>query len=186
MTEVSPKASADTKAAPSGFSAPNNILIATDFSDVSKDAIHWVLEHLLKPDLSEEQQRIHIYSALIEPVIVDPELMAFTLEDEETKRNLYMAAQTSLEDLLNQCKERLGLLGKKAAVSGSLEFAPGPGEAVVEKAKEMKPDLVVVGSHSKGNITGLFLGSVSSHVLTHCEYPVIIMRAGKFQKSHVI
>lgn len=113
-----------------------------------------VLEHLMKVDLNEDQQRLHIYSALVEPVIVDPELMAFSLEDEETKRNLFLAAQTALEDLLGQCKERLQTLGKKATVSGSIEFAAGPGEAVVEKAREMKPDLVVVGSHSKGNIQG--------------------------------
>jgi nucleotide-binding universal stress UspA family protein len=80
--------------------------------------------------------------------------MAFTLEDDETKRALFLGAQKALEALLEQCKERLALLGKSATVSGSIEFASGPGEAVVEKAREMKPDLVVVGSHSKGNITG--------------------------------
>ena len=112
--------------------------------------------------------------------------MAFTIQDEETKQNVFLSTESSMKLLLTQAKERLASQGKSATVSGSIEFASGPGEAVVEKAREMKPDLVVVGSHSKGNITGLLLGSTSSHVLTHCESPVIIMRAGKDQKSHLV
>ena len=112
--------------------------------------------------------------------------MAFTIQDEETKQNLFLSTEAAMKDLLTQAKERLASQGKAATVSGSIEFASGPGEAVVEKAREMKPDLVVVGSHGKGNIAGFLLGSTSSHVLTHCEAPVIIMRAGMDQKSHVI
>ncbi len=72
MTEISPKTAGDTVESSISFSDPNHVLVASDFSDASKDMIRWVLEHLLKTGLSEEQQKLHIYSALVEPVIVDP------------------------------------------------------------------------------------------------------------------
>ncbi len=58
----------------------------------------------------------------------------------------------------------------------SLGVADSPHWALVKKADEWKPDLVVVGSHGKSLLNRLMLGSVSNTVLTHVRCSVRIGR----------
>jgi nucleotide-binding universal stress UspA family protein len=37
-------------------------------------------------------------------------------------------------------------------------------------------DLVVVGSHGRGEYVGMLLGSVGEHCVTHCHCPVVVIR----------
>lgn len=52
-----------------------------------------------------------------------------------------------------------------------------PAWAIVEKADEWKPDLVVLGSHNRSALGRLFLGSVSQTVLTEAHCSVRIARS---------
>ena len=54
-----------------------------------------------------------------------------------------------------------------------------PGPSVVEAAEAEGADVIVVGSHGRGSLGRLFLGSVSSHVVDHAERPVLVMRKGE-------
>jgi nucleotide-binding universal stress UspA family protein len=52
------------------------------------------------------------------------------------------------------------------------------GEPVVEilkKADEMKADVLIMGTHSKGLVSETFLGSVATDVLRHSRVPVFII-----------
>ena len=51
-----------------------------------------------------------------------------------------------------------------------------PAETIVKYAKSAKCDLVVMGSHGRSAFKSLFLGSVTTKVLTHSEVPVTIVR----------
>ena len=56
-------------------------------------------------------------------------------------------------------------------------FAMGePTVAILEKAREYKADLIVMGSRGLGQIGGLILGSVSERVLHGARVPVLIVR----------
>jgi nucleotide-binding universal stress UspA family protein len=57
------------------------------------------------------------------------------------------------------------------------EGAPGP--AVVEAAVAEGADVVVVGSHGRGHIGRLLLGSVSSHVVHNGGLNVLVLRPGQ-------
>ena len=48
--------------------------------------------------------------------------------------------------------------------------------APVLEARSRTADLVVVGSHGHGELTGMLLGSVSQHCVTHCHCPVAVIR----------
>jgi nucleotide-binding universal stress UspA family protein len=81
----------------------------------------------------------------------------------------------------------------RAAVRGTVEGArarvnrPGleiaaavlsgrPASAIVEAARTMDADLVVVGSRGHGRIESMLLGSVSSEVVDHAASPVLVAR----------
>jgi universal stress protein A len=51
-----------------------------------------------------------------------------------------------------------------------------PGESIVEAARAEHADLVIVGSHGRGSVGRLFIGSVSEHVVRHAPCPVLVVR----------
>ena len=51
-----------------------------------------------------------------------------------------------------------------------------PAEMIVKFASTAKCDLVVMGSHGRSSFQSLFLGSVSTKVLSHSQVPVTIVR----------
>lgn len=51
-----------------------------------------------------------------------------------------------------------------------------PAETIVKYAKSAKCDLIVMGSHGRSTFQSLFLGSVTTKVLSHSQTPVTIVR----------
>jgi nucleotide-binding universal stress UspA family protein len=50
------------------------------------------------------------------------------------------------------------------------------GESIVDVAEAETADLIVVGTHDRGAVGRLFLGSVSDHVVRHARCPVMVVR----------
>jgi len=50
------------------------------------------------------------------------------------------------------------------------------GESIVDVAEAESADLIVVGTHERGAVGRLFLGSVSDHVVRHASCPVMVVR----------
>ena len=51
-----------------------------------------------------------------------------------------------------------------------------PWEAIIEHARSMECDLVVMASHGRRGLKRLLLGSETQHVLTHGNIPVLVLR----------
>jgi nucleotide-binding universal stress UspA family protein len=51
-----------------------------------------------------------------------------------------------------------------------------PGEAILEAAAAENADMIVVGTHGRGGLGRLLLGSVSEHVIRHADLPVLVVR----------
>ena len=49
-------------------------------------------------------------------------------------------------------------------------------EAIIASAKKHECDLIVMASHGRRGITRLLLGSETTHVLTHSDIPVMVLR----------
>jgi nucleotide-binding universal stress UspA family protein len=58
----------------------------------------------------------------------------------------------------------------------SLIWEGDPGAAVVEAAEAEGADVIVVGSHARGAVRRLLLGSVSAYVIGHSKRPVVVIR----------
>jgi nucleotide-binding universal stress UspA family protein len=63
--------------------------------------------------------------------------------------------------------------GRLVAVEGVVQRARA---GVAEAAAAEHADLIVVGTHERGTVGRLFLGSVSDHVVRHARCPVMVVR----------
>jgi nucleotide-binding universal stress UspA family protein len=145
------------------------ILLATDGSDSAKSAVD-VLINFPFPRES---------SATVMTVIDDK---LFTLYkpsdlDEDQDRLLQETEQTIKEEseqLLQQEATRL----REAGWSGSTKLCRGnPADEILQVAEEMKPDLIVMGSHGITGVKHFLLGSVSDRVLEHASCSVLIVKS---------
>ena len=57
-----------------------------------------------------------------------------------------------------------------------------PASAIVERARSMHADLIVLGSRGHGTIDGMLMGSVSAEVIDHARVPVLVARGRKIER----
>lgn len=51
-----------------------------------------------------------------------------------------------------------------------------PWQEIIEHAKRIDCDLLVMASHGRGSVSALLLGSETQKVLTHSKFPVLVVR----------
>lgn len=51
-----------------------------------------------------------------------------------------------------------------------------PAQAIIAEARKGRHDLIVMGSHGRGALKGLLLGSVAAKVIANCDTPVTVVR----------
>lgn len=136
------------------------ILVACDFSPASERALAWAahLQHRLG---DTEVQVIHVWSAL--PSVGVVPIPPVAPSDEDLRR---------LDDELRGVVHRHGL-----DASVSVDVAADVGAAIVNRAKQMGSDLVVMGSHGRGALARAVLGSAADWVVRKAPCPVVVMRA---------
>ncbi len=77
------------------------------------------------------------------------------------------------EKLAQELVER----GRAAGIEVSFLIWTGdPGDMIVEAAEAEHADMILVGSHGRGAVGRLFLGSVSEHVVRNAHCPVLVVR----------
>ena len=62
-----------------------------------------------------------------------------------------------------------------ACEAHTIEALP-PWEAIIDYAKRMECDLLVMASHGRRGVSALLLGSETQKVLTHSKVPVLVVR----------
>jgi universal stress protein A len=83
------------------------------------------------------------------------------------------------EQALEQARSRLGeIAGRCRVAAADVHVSVGaPATQVVETAKAIGADLIVIGSHGKHGL-GLLLGSTANGVLHHAQCDVLTVRIG--------
>ena len=82
-------------------------------------------------------------------------------------------ARTDGRKLLGGIRERRSL---STSVQDFLEEGD-PAAAIVNAAREWPADLIVVGSHGRGGVSRVMLGSVAEAVVRRSPCPVLVVRA---------
>jgi nucleotide-binding universal stress UspA family protein len=136
------------------------ILIAVDDSEFSARAADVGIE-LAKP-LKAKIAFVHVFDPSVAP-----------------GATWSVPADTLMEMSERGAKRLLTKFRERAASRSAPDFLESgvPAQKIIDAAKKWSADLIVRGSHGRGKIGGLLLGSVSQGVLHHAPCPVLVVRA---------
>jgi len=145
---------------------PQIILVATDFSDISDEALRAAA--LYAKTFHSRVLVAHVFDPTpnVPPVVWSrPDLLerSIRVEIEEAIRET-LTAKTA--ELLKEVPE----------VELSVIQHPSAGRAIVEMAEDEGADLVILGSHGRSGLSRAFLGSVAERVVRHAPCPVLVVR----------
>jgi nucleotide-binding universal stress UspA family protein len=145
------------------------IVVGVDGSKSSRAALDWALaEAALR---GSSLRAVHAWTI---PAIGASEapwsLMSTSDYMELDPEQLAKAAGDALE---HEIADAQATAGSGVVIERAVVDAPAA-DAIVDSAKDA--ELIVVGSHGRGAVASLLLGSVSQHVAKHASCPVVIVR----------
>jgi nucleotide-binding universal stress UspA family protein len=146
------------------MAAFKRILVATDFGDASASALSRGCE--LARAFGSRLFLLHVVED-ISAHFGAPEYAA-TLG--KLQSDLEASARERMQALL--ASQDVGALDVEAAVLTL--HAPAP--AIVSFARDKRADLIVMGTHGRGRVASLLIGSVAEKVLRTASCPVLIVR----------
>jgi len=148
---------------------PSKVLIATDGSDFAIEAAKRAAA-LLDP-----AAQITVVTVVPLPVIPATApvtgLDAGPIVTPEATEELDHALHTEAEAALTRTLAGLGRPAEQMLVMGD------PAAELCRVAEEDHFDIIALGSHGRGLMKRMVLGSVSHHVLQHAPCPVLVVRA---------
>ena len=148
-----------TPAMPS--SSPRRILLATDATPVSADATAAAI------DLAAQAGATLIVVSVVDPARLRSPGGVFRARVDDVRADREVALRATIDVARGR-----GVRGQYLIWEGE------PGQALVEAAASEGADLIIIGSHGRGPLSRLLLGSVSSFVVEHADRQVIVVRPG--------
>ena len=142
--------------------ALKTILVATDFSEPSEAALAYGRELARTFNAS-----LTVFHAVANIAIYGGDVPLF---EPDAQRDLEASSQQQLDALLSD-EDRTVLHATTA-----LRTAFSPAAAIVDHAREVKADLIVIGTHGRGAVAHLLLGSVAERVVRTAPCPVLTVR----------
>jgi nucleotide-binding universal stress UspA family protein len=143
------------------------ILLATDLGPESGLAETWAI------DLA----RVHGAQLVIVSVIDPAELTSDTMAVPERALAATAPRWDQVRDVRRDAAQRLVERGRDAGVPATFMVWTGdPGASIVAAAAAEQADLVIVGSHGRGRLGRIVMGSVSDHVAHQAACPVLVVR----------
>jgi nucleotide-binding universal stress UspA family protein len=145
------------------------ILYPTDFSDVSKKALAFIM------GMRESGvQQVVVLRVIDEKRTELTHGISWAGKDEikffdSVRKQLEQEAMEEMKPI----KSKL----KAAGFAVKLRLEKGnPKLKILDVEKEEDVSVIVLGSHGRSNLAEMLLGSVSEHVIRHCKRPVIVIK----------
>jgi len=137
-----------------------NILVAHDGSKSSDKALKTAVEIAVQ------------FGSTLTVLSVIPELYLTELDDIDRRRIM-----EALTDETNKAMEKVRTsLSAKSLDAKTIIRQGVAAEKILETAKKMKIDLLVVGSHGRHGAKKFLLGSVSTKIIDHAACPVLVVK----------
>ena len=141
------------------------ILMATDFSTYSKEALDYAV-HLAR-NLGADLYLLHVF----EPPFYSPAGVSISIRPE---------VDQWIRDLRAEESKRLSMLTDEVRQQGTKVnpmFKEGtPLIEILKTAGEIPADLVVLGSHGRTGLSHFLMGSVAERVMRKAPCPVFMVR----------
>lgn len=139
-----------------------NIAVGIDFSDLAELVLERAAE--LASALDAHLHLVHIYAS--EPDFVGYAEYAYPGEDEreEELREEKNKIRGLIDDLKKKGIEASGYMREGDTVHGLLEFAA-----------KREASMLVIGTHGRGLVERLLLGSVAEGIIRHATLPVVVV-----------
>ena len=139
----------------------SKILVPVDGSDNSHRALDAAL--LLSEKLGAKVTAIHVMEDI--PVL--------HVQSEKLLREVLDAYKKESQLILSKCSE----IATKKGLSINTRLLQGNvGSTILDFCEKEKYDIIVMGSRGMGKFKELILGSVSSKVVHHSRFPVLVIR----------
>jgi nucleotide-binding universal stress UspA family protein len=139
----------------------NSVLVAFDFSETSTHALTY--GHNLARAFGGRLHVLHVTDAISTSAAQfypegpgDPEARASELA-------------------MGQVRDVLAAEGAEDA-KVAVRVSPNAANAIVEYARDVHADVIVVGTHGRSGVSRLLMGSVAEHVVRSAPCPVLVVR----------
>jgi nucleotide-binding universal stress UspA family protein len=138
------------------------VLVATDFGEAAAVALNYGRE--LARRFGASLEVLHVCdNAIGRGFGVD----GFTVDFSNLQREIETAARKELDALLDE-KDEATLQAQTVSVVSAT-----PALAIVEHARRSKADLILMGTHGRGAVAQLLMGSVAERVVRLAPCPVL-------------
>ncbi|MGC4084317.1 MAG: universal stress protein [Vicinamibacterales bacterium] len=141
-----------------------NILVATDFGEASDAALAYGRE--LARTFDATLHVLHVADDVYMRLGGD----AYVAVLPELQKDIEAAANRQLDTLLID-NDPKPLTVKRAVITSAATAI-----AIVQYAKEMNIDLIILGTHGRGAVAHLLMGSVAERVVRTASCPVLTVR----------
>jgi len=143
------------------------IIAAIDFSDTSQPVVEAAVK--LARALNEGLHIVHVVEA-------EPTYAAYGFSPDE-----FPAMHEIQQESLLRSERKLEEIAAQSSLKGiQTKVLQGhPLHRILEYAKEVDSDMLVLGSHGHGFLGSLLLGSVAEGCIRKAEIPALIIPAGK-------
>ena len=139
-----------------------NILIALDGSEAGQRA------------LSKAIDEAKVWNAQLQAIYVVETGLFSSLPLDNTVEIMYRVLEKEGKAVLERAEKSAAEKGVTIITHMKQGHA---GSEIVALAEEVKSDLIMVGSHGKGNADRLLIGSVSTFVVTHSKVTTMVVRS---------
>jgi len=142
------------------------LLVCVDLSDSTEIIVKKIKE--LAKSLSAKVWLLH--NALPEPDVV--EFKVDPLAARESLAKKFHVEHRQIQEFANRMR--------KAGIDTTALLVHGPTvETIIQEASDLEVDMIVVGSHGRGAMFQLLVGSVSEGVLHKSRFPVLVVPTHK-------
>lgn len=149
------------------------ILVPIDFSDYSVNACRYAIG--LAEKLNAEIKLMHVYYNPVVNSMPLTDTYYYQVNMDEIIREIEVRAKENMEKFYGDLKEKIEV-EKIQGVKLDYYLVRGiASDEIIEKSKEYKPDVIIIGTRGQGEKENDLIGSVTSKIIEDAKVPVLVI-----------
>ncbi|KAJ3268254.1 hypothetical protein HDV01_003228 [Terramyces sp. JEL0728] len=156
------------------FNASRSIMIPVDHSKTSINAVEWAIRNWINP---KTDRVFLVFCRQVDPpatFLADADLVI-------TNATIYNGFETaneeSKQDACQMLKSYSEIVKESNIHHTCITMMGNPKEELLDWIEKHNPNVVIMGNRGLGNLSKMFLGSVSQYLLDNAKVPITIVPA---------